>query len=246
MTRRPYRSIAFIVAGLALFLAANPAYAQGLATLDAILQAHHAWPVPPSSDIITGTSAKTGKSADFKITATNLEETIIESGDQKQVTTAKGIVFKDEGQKVQYSPVPSGFGQLDMTGVFFVAQLSRRAVQVDPPQKTTVQGAPGYRIRVSQERSQVHFGLSRVTDVCDLLVTEAGLLVGVSRLFYDDQPFRYTQTFVFGEYRETNKVLLPYQIQVLVKGRLTETIQISSYEFDVPTPTTLFEPRRSK
>jgi len=230
-----------------LCLTPTIAIAQGLATIDAILRAHNAWPVTPASIVMTGTSSKTGPDVIFKATGTRLQETIVEYGEKKQVTTATSAVFNDDGKKSQYAPAPSGFSQLDLTGLFMVAQLRQRAVQVAEPEKTTIRGVPGYRIHVSEKRSQVHFGLARVTDEFDLYVTEAGLLLGISRLYYDDQPFRYTQTYLFSDYREiADKLLLPFRIEVYLKGRLTETIEVASYEFGVPTPSSLFQPRRSR
>jgi hypothetical protein len=43
-----------------------------------------------------------------------------------------------------------------------------------------------------------------VHDIVDVYADEQGRLLGLSRFFYDEQPFRYTETYTFGEYRETN------------------------------------------
>jgi hypothetical protein len=119
-------------------------------------------------------------------------------------------------------------------------------VLVDGPVRIEVKDHTGYRIHVHSNRSQLHFGQSRVNDEFDVYVNESGALTEISRLFYDEQPYRYTQTYKFSDYRETNKVLLPYQIEIYLKGLLVETIQISNYAFDVPTETAMFQPRRSK
>jgi hypothetical protein len=254
MMKRSYRSkrFAFVEKFLVLAIAVGGAAlgggrseAQGLPTIQDILRAHNAWPVAPGSVEMIGTSMKNGTPVPFKATATHLEEALVEYGERKQVISPQQT-FQDDGKTVTYAKAPSGFSQLDVTGLFFIAQLQQKPASVSPPEKVELKGIPVYRVHVLNDRSQIHFGMSRVKDEFDLYVTESGILAGISRLFYDDQPFRYTQTYLFSDYRETDKVLLPYRIEVYLKGRLTETIQIASYTFEISTPTTLFQPRRTR
>jgi hypothetical protein len=180
---------------------------------------------------ITGTSTKGEVTVPFTLTATREEEIVAVYGDRKQVATPKWD-FRDDGKQLAFGETPPGFGQLDVTGLFLVAQVQQRPVSVDLPAPVTVKGVPAFRIRVSNSRNRLHFGVSRVQDELDIYVTEAGLLAATSRLYYDDQPFRYTESHVFSDYRrDDNGTILPYRIEVYLKGRLVETLQVSAYHF---------------
>ena len=235
--------LAIAVGGAAL--AGGRAEAQGLLTIEGVLQAHKAWPVAPSSVEMTGTSTKNGVTVPFRITGTRLEEALTEYGDQKRIASPK-LNFQDDGKTVTFAKTPSGFGQLDVTGLFFIAQLQQRRVQLKPPQQSTVKGLPANLIRASSERSEMHYGRFRVNDEFDLYVYESGLLAGILRTYYLGDPIRYSLGYAFSDYRETEEILLPYRIEVLLKGRVIETLEVAQYRFNVSTPTSLFLPRRTR
>jgi hypothetical protein len=86
-----------------------------------------------------------------------------------------------------------------------------------------------------------------VEDKADIYVADSGLLTAISRTFYEEEPrFAYTLTYKFSEYRETDGVLLPYRIETYVKGNKTETLDVASYQFNVPAAASLVQPRRSR
>jgi hypothetical protein len=97
------------------------------------------------------------------------------------------------------------------------------------------------RVRVRGQRSEWHFRRFEVADQLDLYVGSSGLLEGISRTFYENEP-RWERTVAvrFGDYRETQGVLLPYHIERYQDGNLTETIAIDTYTFDVPAGAELF------
>lgn len=55
-----------------------------------------------------------------------------------------------------------------------------------------------------------------------------------------------TLEVIFSDYRDTGGVLLPYHIERYLKGRVIETIQVERYTVEVPSPASLFVPRRVK
>jgi hypothetical protein len=108
------------VLGCLSSVGSRSAFAQGMASIDDILKVHHAWTVAPTSVEITGTSTKKGEKVPVKITATNREETILEYGETRKVSTTSKV-FVDDGKAVAYDKAPSGFAQLDVTGLFLLA-----------------------------------------------------------------------------------------------------------------------------
>jgi hypothetical protein len=209
-----------------------------------LLAAHRAWHTPPATIQITGTSTRNAETEPIRITATQQEEALIEYRKTKWVIKPSGR-FKDDGAKVTPPSVPSGFTQLDVTGLFFVAHFAEREVSVDPPERTTLFGAPARRVRMRTDRTEQHYGRFRVKDELDLYIGNGGLLAGIARSIYPEDPqFGYTVAHAFSDYREVNRVLLPYRIETYVKGTKVETIIVDSYEFDVPADARLFEPRR--
>ena len=219
--------------------------AQGMASIEAILKAHNAWPIPPVSVQITATSFQNDQKVPVKLTATNQEETIIESGESRKVAT-NAKVFLDTGKTTEFDRASSGFSQLDITSVFLLAQLQQRGVFVGAPEKIESKDSGLYRIHVSTKRSQLHFGASRVNDEFDVYTDNGGILTAISRLYYNDQPYRFNQTWKFLDYRETEKVLLPYRLERYLKGRLIETVIVDKYVFNVETSSAPFLTRRPK
>jgi hypothetical protein len=243
-----FGTIAFCLVALVVTLGmASASTAQGLATLDVMLAAHKAWPVAPVSVEMTGTSTRNGVSAPFRITATRAEEVLTEYEDLKQVNSPVRN-FKDDGKAMMIDKEPAGFGHLDVTGPFFLAQLLRRTVEIGTPQKLSSEGSPAYRIHVRGTRSQVHYVRLRVNDEFDLYTYDNGMLAAIQRVYYPGDPACYIADTLFSDYRETGKdgPLLPYRIQVYRNAKLVETLTVSQYQFDLPTPTSLFLPRRSK
>ena len=209
-----------------------------------LLKAHKVWAGPPSSIQITGTSTRGNVTGPIKITATFKEETLTEYGTDKEILTASRN-FRDDGTKITPQSTPSGFMQLDITGVFMLAQLMTRPVTTALLETTTVQGAKALRVRVRGGRSEIHYRQIPVNDEFDLYISESGLLAGISRSFYESMPrFKFTQGATFSDYRDTNGVLLPYRIERYLKGYKFETIIVDSYAVNIPAAPTLFEPRR--
>jgi hypothetical protein len=206
------------------FLSGSLLFAQAPLTPGAILKAHNAWPAPPASVEISGTSTKNGAKAPFKITATRLEGALTEVGDQKQVASPK-LNFQNDGKTITFAKTPAGFRQLDVTGLFFIAQLQQREAQWSSAEKSAVKGAPVYRIHISSKRSEVHYGRFRVNDEFDLYVYESGLLAGIVRTYYLGDPIRYSLGYMFSDYRKTDGVLLPYHIEVVLKGVLRKNLK---------------------
>ena len=261
MTSGTVRRMQFVMCKQGLVLAAllcgaalggNPALAQGLATLDAIVAAHGVNRLSPLSVQMTGMVQRgESKPEQFRIVATRDEELRIEYGTQGKDTmvVSQKLNFRDDGTKFEYSRVPSGFSQLDITGLFFVEQLRNRAVRVDAAtEQVIIAGAPATRLRVESERTQIHKGKIQVNDRADLYVGPNGLLMGVSRSFYEGRPERYTQAFLFSDYRKTGaeELLLPYRVEVYIKGQRRQTLLVESYQFDVSTDRDLFLTRRAR
>jgi hypothetical protein len=95
-------------------------------------------------------------------------------GAQKEVATRTRF-FKDDGEKSVRQGTLSGFTQLDLTGVFLVAQLKARGVKTQAPERITFRSAPGWRIRVNGGRSEMHYRQMEVKDEFDLYVDDSGL-----------------------------------------------------------------------
>jgi hypothetical protein len=141
--------------GLSATLGSVPAFAQTPARLDEVLRAHGAGTVAPQSVEITGTSTRKGVTGPFKITATREDETLTEYGEETQVVTSKKN-FVDDGKRTTHMPTPSGFRQLDVTGLFLIAQLNQKGARVELPQQAVLKGQRVSRLHVSTERSQIH------------------------------------------------------------------------------------------
>ncbi len=244
---KPYRS--FLLSIVLSFNAVPQSIGppSGPATaLDAILRAHHAWTTPPASVRIIGTLTRGKTTEPIKITATAEEEALVESGTSKLVATTSSR-FQDKDGKITPEPTLSGFSQLDVTGLFFLAQLAVRPVSVASPVAAVTPGGAGRRVHVRSNRSQLHYGRLRVIDEADFYTGSDGLLAGISRSFYESLPrFKFSQAYAFSDYRDTNGVLLPYRIDRYLKGRVIETITVTSYEFDVPAAPTLFTQRGTR
>jgi hypothetical protein len=211
--------------------------------IEQLLRAHKAWDHAPNSIEINGASTIGNTTKPIKITATRLEEVLTERDTKKQIATAAKS-FKDDGTKLQYDPTPSGFAQLDVTGVFFLAQLGDRTLTVGASKSAQIPQGPGQAVHVSGNRSQFHYGRIQVRDQFDLYVGADGLLAGISRSFYENDPrIRFTIAYAFSDYRETGGVLLPYRIETYLKGSKVETIVVDSYHLDVPASSSLFTPR---
>lgn len=229
----------------------TPAFAQGLATLDAVVAAHGVNRLSPLSVQMTGTVERgANKPEPFRLLATRDEELRVEygtSGTDTRVTTSK-LTFTDNGVKSKVGQTGSGFSQLDVTGLFLVEQLRNRAVRVDLTDNwVQVGGVNARRIRVSNERFHKIPGRLRVDDRLDLYVTETGLIAAISRTLYEGRPERYIATWVFSDYRETSeRAKLPRRIELYVNGKKRETLTVENYVFDAPTSREMFLPRRSQ
>jgi hypothetical protein len=239
------------ITGGALF-GANSAYSQGLVALDAIVEAHGVNRLPPISVQMTGSVQRDGgKPEPFRILATRDEELRIDygAGNKDTHVVSQKLNFRDDGTKFEYSRVPSGFAQLDITGLFLIEHLRNRAIRVEQAQdKATVAGTPATKLIVQGERTQVHKGNINVGDRADLYVGPNGLLTAISRSFYEGRPERYTQAFLFSDYRKTGDdgLLLPYRVELYIKGHLRQAFQIETYQFDIPADRELFLSRRPR
>jgi hypothetical protein len=82
---------------------------------------------------MTGVVERGGKTEPFRIVATRDEELRIEYGSlgKDALVLSQKLNFHDNGSKVAYQRAPSGFSQLDITGVFLIQQLRNRAVRVE-------------------------------------------------------------------------------------------------------------------
>jgi hypothetical protein len=80
----------------------------------------------------------------------------------------------------------------------------------------------------------------------NVYVTDAGILAGISRSFYEGRPDRYTQAFTFSDYRKVNGEQLPHRIELYIKGQRRQTFLIESYVFNTPANPDLFKPWRAR
>lgn len=226
-----------------------PLFAQGRVALDAIQRAHGSPVIAPISVQMTGIVERDGKTEPFRLVATRDEELRIEYGGlgKDSLVLSQIVNFRDDGEKVAFLRSPSGFAQLDITGVFFVQQLRNRAVHVEAtPDRMTIGDVSTQRLDVQSERTQVHRGTIRVGDHVDLYVTDDGLLAGLSRTFYEGRPERYTQAFRFSDYRKVNGELLPFRIEVYLNSQKRQTFLVQEYQFDVPVHRDLFSSGRAR
>jgi len=228
---------------------AGPSKNDAAPLLQSILIAHRAWATPPASIQIRGASVRGGTRQPVTITATQKEEAVIAYGSTKRVATPSNQ-FQDDGQKSSFADVPSGFDQLDITGIFLISQMTRRYAKAGIPEVLNSPEFPSskagrvIRIHFSGGRTQTHFRQISVIDELDVLVAPSGLLAGIERTFYpEDSRLRYTVGYRFSDYRDTGGVLLPYRIDSTFKGNIEETIVVADYQVDVPATPSLFESR---
>jgi hypothetical protein len=237
------------VACYALLLGPLSLRGQGLAILDAVIAAHGAGPIAPITVQMTGAAVRGSKTEPFRLLATEDEAFRIEYGSEGKDTLVVNskLNFHDNGEKTKIGQAPSGFMQLDLTGLFLVQQLRRRAVQVVASEEwVNFAGARARRIQVSTERTEVRLGALPVPDRMNLYVSDAGLLAGIVRSFYEGRPEHHTVTYLFSDYRKTGDRLLPYRVDMYVKNRKHQTLQVEQYAFDVPAGRELFQPRSSR
>jgi hypothetical protein len=204
-----------------------------------LLRAHGVWRVTPLSIQITGTSTRDGVTEPVQITATNREEVVFQYANRQKYVATPSAHFVADVSRMTYEPAPSGFAQLDVTGVFALTQLSLRRITIGKPER--LGEGQSLRARIRGQRSEWHYRRFEVADQLDLYVGNSGLLEGISRTFYENEP-RWERTVAvrFGDYRETQGVLLPYHIERYQDGKLTETIAIDTYTLDVPAGAELF------
>jgi hypothetical protein len=204
-----------------------------------LLRAHGVWRVTPLSIQITGASTQDGVTLPVQITATNRDEAVFQYANQRKYVATPTAHFVADGSRMTYEPAPGGFAQLDVTSVFALTQLSRRPITAGKPER--LGEGQSLRVRLRGQRSEWHFRRFEVADQLDLYVGSSGLLEGISRTFYENEP-RWERTVAvrFDDYRETQGVLLPYHIERYLDGKLTETIAIDTYTFDVPAGAELF------
>ena len=177
------------------------------------------------------------------ITATKKEEAAIAYGSARRVTTPSSH-FQDDGQNSTFASVPSGFDQLDITGIFLISQMTQRQSKAGPPEFFHSKDGRGEQFHLSSARTKMHFRQIAVTDELDVLVGASGLLAGLERTFYPgDSRLRYTSGYRFSDYRDSGGVLLPYRIDVTFKGNIEESILVTDYQIDVPLNPSLFASR---
>ncbi len=220
---------------------------QGLA-LEFLLSAHGVQSLP-STVVMTGTVDREGKTDSFRLFANKDEQLRIEYGKSGKDTVVmrQKMSFHDDGEKLTYDSTPPGFAQLDITGLFLVEQLRNRPVAVDSTKEwTVVQGTKLQRYHVTNDRKEMQRGTIPVQDALDLYVNESGLLTAISRSFYQGRAEAYTLAFTFSDYRKSDNTLLPYQIDVYIKGIRRQTYKIETYQFDVPQDKSLFNAWRPK
>jgi hypothetical protein len=230
-----------VLSVLSLFAEALFSQSRGLVALDQVLQAHGSWQVVPLSIQITGTSTRDGGTSPVQITATNQEEVLYQYGSQRKYVATPAAHFEADVSTMTQEAAPSGFAQLDVTGVFLLTQLLQRRINIGPPEAATLPSGPGTHVRIRGERSEWHYRRFKVLDQLDLYIDNNGLIEGISRTFYENEP-RWERTVAvrFSDYRETRGIRLPYRIDRYDEGALIETIHVDSYAFDVPAGPGLF------
>jgi hypothetical protein len=216
--------------------------AQGRPTLsiDQVLQAHGQWALAPRSVQVTGTSTTQSGASPVQITATNLEEVLLQYENRKHVATPTAH-FQADSSRMALEPAPSGFAQLDITGVFFLLQLRQRSVTATAAETVNLPSGPATRLRFRGDRKEWHYRRFEVPDQVDLYINAAGLLEVISRTLYEGEPrWERTMAVRFTDYRLTQGERLPYRIERYEDGRVTETIVVDRYEWDLPAATSLF------
>jgi hypothetical protein len=245
MRKTAYEVLCVVVLTLSLCTALFSEPAQYVA-LHEILQAHEAlpaWTIAPVSIQITGVSTRGGTAEPVTITATRYEEVLIQYGARERRVTTPSANFRADASKVTSEDTPGGFAQMDVTGLFLVAQLAERGAAVGAAEETA---SPGLRrITVWGNRSELHYRRFTVRDILDLYIDASGRLAGIVRQFYPDEPqYRHTVSLAFSDYRKTGGVLLPYRIERFLQGKSMETLTVEAYAFDVPAGRAMFAKRR--
>ena len=168
---------------------------------------------------------------------------ITEIGASRRVATSSRQ-FQDDGEKAIFAGTLNAFSQLDVTGVFLMAQLSQRAEQAGPPEVVTPNGVRVTKVHLWSNRTQTHFRQIKVSDELNVFVDSSGMLLGLERTFYAlDSRLRYTLGYRFSDYRNAGGVLLPYRIETVFKGNIEETILVNDYQVNVPVASYQFQPR---
>jgi hypothetical protein len=85
-----------------------------------------------------------------------------------------------------------------------------------------------------------------VDDKLDLYITEAGLVAGLSRAFFQGRPEAYTESILFSDYRRVGDQILPFAIEVFLEGKLVQAFRVEQYQFNVPAEPNLFLPKRAQ
>jgi hypothetical protein len=247
MTRKIYTTITLLFLLATPLLAQRPPLTEGAESIQAMLKAHGAWTTPPLSIQIEGRSTKGAITEPVRIMATAEEEVRTEYGERHERlnVAARTAHFNDDGKKVKRQPTPSGFAQLDVTSVFFLSRLLQAPVRASKVEALGQDGS--LRMTASTGRKELHYSQYTVEDTFDLYIHKSGLLSGISRSVYQERPlYASTLDVTFSDYRDTNGVWLPYRITRYVNRQLIETINVDRYTVDVPAPSSLFIPRRSR
>jgi hypothetical protein len=243
--RVPAFEVVRVVVLMLLFCTTLFSQRKQFVALHEILLAHRAlpaWRIAPVSIQISGVSTRGSTAEPVKITATRYEEVLIEYGTRERRVTTPSANFQ-AGAKAVAAETPGGFAQLDVTGLFLVAQLAERGVAVGLAEESATAGLR--RIAVRGNRSELHYRRFTVHDALDLYIDTSGRLAGIVRQFYPDQPqYRYTVSLKFSDYRKTGEMLLPYRIERFLQGKTLETITVETYAFDVPAGPAMFAKRR--
>jgi hypothetical protein len=243
--RVPAFGVVRVVVLMLLFCTTLFSQRKQFVALHEILLAHRAlpaWRIAPVSIQISGVSTRGSTAEPVKITATRYEEVLIEYGTRERRVTTPSANFQ-AGAKAVAAETPGGFAQLDVTGLFLVAQLAERGVAVALAEESAPAGLR--RIAVRGNRSELHYRRFTVHDALDLYIDTSGRLAGIVRQFYPDEPqYRYTVSLKFSDYRKTGEMLLPYRIERFLQGKTLETITVETYAFDVPVGPAMFAKRR--
>ena len=244
--RVPAFEVVRVVVLMLLFCTTLFSQRKPFVALHEILLAHQAlpaWTIAPVSIQITGVSTRGSTAEPVKITATRYEEVLIDYGTRERRVTSPSANSQADASKAVAAETPGGFVQLDMTGLFLVAQLAERGVTVGLAEESATAGLR--RIAVRGNRSELHYRRFTVHDALDLYIDTSGRLAGIVRQFYLDEPqYRYTVSLKFSDYRKTGEMFLPYRIERFLQGKTLETITVETYAFDVPAGTAMFAKRR--
>src|SRR5688572_18996452 len=179
MTKRrsiwAYLSQSILVACGWMVITTTVTHAQGVAALDSIIQAHGSQVLPLVSVRMTGSVQRDKKNPEpFTLIATRDEKVRKEYGNEGKdtVVSSTTLNFRDDGQKFEFSRIPTDYSQLD-TALFFLQELRQRAVRIEATtDRASVGGVVGQKIRIESERSQKHLGKILVKDEADLYVMD--------------------------------------------------------------------------